>query len=101
MALGVVTQIQTPYVTISRTTALKTDFAVITKKKKKKKNFIVHTPTHGAILRYESIIDKVSLKLHKASSKTFCLDTVNFFFYSTSDENANSPYSHRPVIIVK
>ena len=57
----------------------------------KKKNFIVHTPTHGAILRYESIIDKVSLKLHKASSKTFCLNTVNFFFYSPSDENANSP----------
>ena len=43
------------------------------------------------ILRYKSIINKVSLKLHKASSKTFCLDTVNFFFYSTSDENANSP----------
>ena len=63
---------------------------------KKKKNFIVHTPTHGAILRYESIIDKVSLKLHKASSKTFCLDTVNFFFYSTSDENANSPGQFSP-----
>ena len=56
----------------------------------------MHTPTHGAILRYESIIDKVSLKLHKASSKTFCLDTVNFFFYSTSDENANSPRQFSP-----
>ena len=42
------------------------------------------------ILRYISIIDKVSLKLHKASSKIFCLDTVNFY-YSPSDENANSP----------
>ena len=98
MALGVVTQIQTPYVTISRTTALKTDFAVITKKKKKKKNFIVHTPTHGAILRYESIIDKVSLKLHKASSKTFCLDTVNFFFCSASNEKANSRCQFSPSV---
>ena len=43
------------------------------------------------ILRYKSNIDKVSLKLHKASSKTFCLNTVNFFFCSPSDENANSP----------
>ena len=42
------------------------------------------------ILRSISIIDKVSLKLHKVSSKIFCLDTVNFF-YSPSDENANSP----------
>ena len=41
------------------------------------------------ILRYKSNIDKVSLKLHKASSKTFCLNTVNFFC-SPSDENANS-----------
>ena len=50
-----------------------------------------HTHTHlWRILRYRSIIDKVSLKLHKASSKIFCLDTVNFF-YSPSDENANSP----------
>ena len=50
-----------------------------------------HTHTHlWRILRYISIIDKVSLKLHKASSKIFCLDTVNFF-YSPSDENANSP----------
>ena len=48
------------------------------------------------ILRYKSIINKVSLKLHKASSKTFCLDTVNFFFYSTSDENANSPGQFSP-----
>ena len=43
------------------------------------------------ILRYKSNIDKVSLILHKASSKTFCLNTVNFLFYSPSDENANSP----------
>ena len=48
------------------------------------------------ILRYKSNIDKVSLKLHKASSKTFCLDTVNFFFYSTSDENANSRRQFSP-----
>ena len=48
------------------------------------------------ILRYKSIINKVSLKLHKASSKTFCLDTVNFFFYATSDENANSPGQFSP-----
>ena len=48
------------------------------------------------ILRYKSIINKVSLKLHKASSSTFCLDTVNFFFYSTSDENANSPGQFSP-----
>ena len=65
---------------------------------KKKKNFIVHTPTHGAILRYESIIDKVSLKLHKASSKTFCLDTVNFFFYSPSNEKANFPCQFSPSV---
>ena len=39
-----------------------------------------HTHTHlWRILRYKSIIDKVSLKLHKASYKTFCLNTVNFF----------------------
>ena len=62
----------------------------------RKKNFIVHTPTDGAILRYESIIDKVSLKLHKASSKTFCLDTVNFFFYSPSNERANSRCQFSP-----
>ena len=67
-------------------------------KKKKKKHFIVHTPTYGAILRYESIIDKVSLKLHKASSKTFCLDTVNFFFYSPSNEKANFPCQFSPSV---
>ena len=65
---------------------------------KKRTNFIVHTPTHGAILRYESIIDKVSLKLHKASSKTFCLDTVNFFFYSPSNEKANFPCQFSPSV---
>ena len=43
------------------------------------------------ILRYKSNIDKVSLILHKASSKIFCLNAVNFLFYSPSDENANSP----------
>ena len=59
------------------------------------KKFITHTDT-WRILRYKSIINKVSLKLHKASSKTFCLDTVNFFFYSTSDENANSPGQFSP-----
>ena len=48
------------------------------------------------ILRYKSIINKVSLKLHKASSSTFCLDTVNFFFYPSSDENANSPGQFSP-----
>ena len=59
---------------------------------------IHNTHTHlWRILRYKSIIDKVSLKLHKALSKTFCLDTVNFFFYSSSGENANSQC---PVIIV-
>ena len=41
---------------------------------------IHNTHTHlWRILRYKSIIDKVSLKLHKASYKTFCLNTVNFF----------------------
>ena len=39
----------------------------------------------------KSIIDKVSLKLHKTSSKTICQDTVNFFFYYPSDENADCP----------
>ena len=59
---------------------------------------IDNTHTHlWRSLRYISIIDKVSLKLHKASSKIFCLDTVNFY-YSPSDENANS---HCPFIIVK
>ena len=58
----------------------------------------MHTPTHGVILRYESIIDKVSLKLHKASSKTFYLDTVNFFFYSPSNERANSPCQFSPSV---
>ena len=60
-----------------------------------KKIHNTHTDT-WRILRYKSIINKVSLKLHKASSKTFCLDTVNFFFYSTSDENANSPGQFSP-----
>ena len=78
---------KTPYVTISRTTALKT---TILQQITKKKIHNTHTDT-WRILRYKSIIDKVSLKLHKASSKTFCLGTVNFFFYSPSNENANSP----------
>ena len=54
-------------------------------------HLITNQKTHlWRILRYIQIIDKVSLKLHKALSKTFCLDTVNFF-YSPSDENAYSP----------
>ena len=63
----------------------------------KKKNHNTHTDTLR-ILRYESIIDKVSLKLHKASSKTFCLDTVNFFFYSPSNEKANFPCQFSPSV---
>ena len=68
----VVTHRQTPCVTISRTTAI--DFAL----NYKSKEFITHTHL-WRILRYKSIIDKVSLKLHKASYKTFSLNTVNFF----------------------
>ena len=70
------------------------DFAV---NYQKKKNHNTHTDTLR-ILRYESIIDKVSLKLHKASSKTFCLDTVNFFFYSPSNEKANFPCQFSPSV---
>ena len=82
VALGVVTQRQTPFVTISRTTAIETTIL---------QHLITNQKTHlWRILRYKQIIDKVSLRLHKALSKTFCLDTVNFF-YSPSDENAYSP----------
>ena len=74
------------------------DFAV---NYKKKKNSITHTPTRR-ILRYKSIIDKVSLKLHRASIKTFCLGTVNFFFYSPSNEMLTLlANSHRPFIIAQ
>ena len=38
----------------------------------------------------KSLIKSVWKKLHKELSKTFFLDTVNFF-YSPRDENANSP----------
>ena len=54
------------------------------------RSLIKMPPNLWRILRYEQIIDKVSLKSHKALSKTFFLDTVNFF-YSPSDENAYSP----------
>ena len=70
-------------------------------KLQKKKNSITHTPTRR-ILRYKSIIDKVSLKLHRASIKTFCLGTVNFFFYSPSNEMLTVLANcHRPFIIVQ
>ena len=86
VALGVVMQRQTPGVTNSRTTAKKTTILQHTGNKKNSSR-----PHLWRILRYKQIIDKVSLKkLHKALSKTFFLDTVNFF-YSPSDENANSP----------
>ena len=76
MALGVVTQRQTPFVTISRTTAIETTILqhLITNQKNSE-----HTHL-WRILRYKQNTDKVSLKLHKALSKTFCLHTVNFFY---------------------
>ena len=71
------------------------------KLQKNKKFHNTHTVT-WRILRYKSITDKVSLKLHKASSKTFCLGTVNFFFYSPSNEMLTVlANSHRPFIIVQ
>ena len=59
VALGVVTQRQTPCVTISRTTANKTTI----QKRNGNKMDSQRTPL-WRILRYKQIIDKVSLKLH-------------------------------------